>query len=391
MRSLLASHLVRRGTARITALVVAVAAAALASTAFAGDAAAKTTWLCNPDSKPNPCFGSLETTVTAPDGSTEVDRSAKNARKPLVDCFYVYPTVSEQPTTNANLNIDPAQIAIAENQAARFSEVCDVYAPMYRQLTLQAINSSEGIDPAASKLAFKDVLKAWREYLREDNDGRGVVLIGHSQGAGMLSELLRSEIEKKKSQRKKVISALLLGGNVTVKKGSDVGGTFKKTPLCRSTTDLFCVVAFSTFGETPPDDPFFGTPTGALVDTRGVDPSKLRVACTNPATLSRKPGDLVTLSRGTPFPGTIGLGLTILYGGPQPSAPTAWLEPRGNYSGKCVRQNGANVLMVTPENGAPALNPSPSPEWGLHLVDGNIALGNLVDLVGGQAVYYNEP
>ena len=31
-----------------------------------------------------------------------------------------------------------------------------------------------------------DVVAAWRHYLDHDNRGRGVVLIGHSQGTGML-------------------------------------------------------------------------------------------------------------------------------------------------------------------------------------------------------------
>ena len=380
----------RTGIGRLALLIAALVAAVVACMALAGGASAKTVWLCKPGAKPNPCRSQLQTTVVAPDGTSHVE-TAKNARNPKVDCFYVYPTVSEQQTTNANKDIDPQQIAIAQYQAARFSEVCDVYAPIYRQLTLRAINTTDGLDPAAVELAYSDVLKAWREYLREDNDGRGVVLIGHSQGTGILTQLLRDEIERKKAQRKKLVSALLLGGNVTVRKGSDVGGSFKRTPICKSATDLGCVVAFSTFGETPPTDALFGTPNGVLVDTHGVDPSKLKVACTNPATLSAKPGELQTLARTTPFPGTLGLGLQILYGGPQPTAPTPWLEPQDHYTGKCVRENGANVLLLSPLDGARTLNPSPTPGWGLHLVDGNIALGNLVQLVRGQAAYYNEP
>lgn len=374
----------------ITALPVALVTALLACLALAGGANAKTTWLCKPGLASNPCWGSLKTTVVAPDGTSRVEK-ARNARNPSIDCFYVYPTVSEQPTVNANKRIDPQQIAIANYQAARFSEVCDVYAPIYRQLTLGAISATEGVDPEAVKLAYSDVLKAWREYLRRYNDGRGVVLIGHSQGTGMLSRLLRSEIERKRSQRRRLVSALLLGGNVTVRKGSDAGGSFRRTPLCRSSTDLGCVVAFSTFGETPPADAIFGTTTGVLVDTHGTNPDQLRVACTNPATLSAKAGRLRTLARSEPFPGTLGFGLQLLYGGPQPTAPTPWLEPQEHYTGRCVRRNGANVLLLTPRDGARTLNPSPTPAWGLHLVDVNIGLGNLVQLVRGQAAYYNEP
>ena len=78
-------------------------------------AAAATKWLCKPGAKPNPCKGSLETTVFESDGSSSV-KTAKNAKKPKYDCFYVYPTVSEQPTPNANKDIDPQQIAIASTR-----------------------------------------------------------------------------------------------------------------------------------------------------------------------------------------------------------------------------------------------------------------------------------
>ena len=54
----------------------------------------------------------------------------------------MYPTVSTQPTANANLTMDPQETAVAVAQASRFSQVCNVYAPMYRQLTVAGIEGS---------------------------------------------------------------------------------------------------------------------------------------------------------------------------------------------------------------------------------------------------------
>ena len=51
---------------------------------------------------------------------------------------------------------------------------------------------------------------------------------------------------------------------------------------------------------------------------------------------------------------------------------------------------GADVLQITPRNGAPVYNPSPDADWGLHLVDANIALGNLVGLVRSQIAAYES-
>lgn len=368
---------------------LALAAALLIAAAFVpADAAAQTKWLCKPGERPDPCRGSLRTTRFTVDGSVTVERP-RNARKPGFDCFYVYPTVSEQQTENADKQIDPQQVAIANYQAARFSADCRVYAPVYRQLTLQAIGGSV-LDPDAVDIAYGDVLAAWRTYLRRYNDGRGVVLIGHSQGTWMLSSLLRDEIERHRAQRRKLISAILLGGNVVVPRGKDVGGTFRRTPLCRGGRRIGCVVAFSTFNQTPPDDAVFGRSDGALVTLpKGADPNDYRVACTNPAALSGDPGlHLETIARSEPFPGTLGLGISIMYGGRVPTAETPWLVPRDHYRGRCEHVNGADVLMISPVAGARALNPSPTPAWGLHLLDANVALGNLVDLVGEQGKRY---
>lgn len=363
----------------LAGLVVALAAAESAPGA--------TKWLCGPGVADDPCRPGLSTTRY--DGwSDRVGRVTPRRVRRGVDCFYVYPTVSEQQTDNANKHIDPQQTAIAQYQAARYSQTCRVYAPVYRQLTLRAIGG-DGVDPEAAEIAYGDVLAAWRTYLRRYNHGRGVVLIGHSQGTGMLSQLLRTEIERKRSQRRKLISALLLGGNVVVPEGERVGGTFRRTPLCRSARRFGCVVAFSTFNQTPPGDAVFGRPDGALVSLpKGADPSDYRVACTNPAALGGGSAHLETIARSEPFPGTLGVGITIMYGGPAPTADTPWLVPRDHYRGECVHANGADALMISPIAGAQVLTPSPTPAWGLHLLDANVALGNLVDLVHRQGKRY---
>ena len=71
-----------------------------------------------------------------------------------------------------------------------------------------------------------------------------------------------------------------------------------------------------------------------------------------------------------------------------PASSATWLSFPGSYSARCVNEGGANVLQVTPAAGAPALTPVPAPTWGLHLTDGNIALGNLEALVRRQARAY---
>jgi Protein of unknown function (DUF3089) len=227
------------------------------------------------------------------------------------------------------------------------------------------------------------VLAAWKTYLRRYNRGRGVVLIGHSQGTFVLRELVNQAIDSRKKVRKELISAILLGGNVTVPEGGTVGGDFKHIPACRRARQFGCVIAFSTFDSPVPADSKFGRPNGFAPP--GL-PTTGDVLCTNPAALGGGSRLLTSVFPTQPFaPGTtIGLA-TGLVGVPTlTGATTPWFQAQG-YTGACDSSNDADVLQISPVGGAPELNPVPDQTWGLHLVDANIALGNLTDDVAAEA------
>jgi hypothetical protein len=349
---------------------VVLAAAALPATA---PAATPTKWLCLPGASPDPCSPGLQTTRFSPSGQNLGRSTPKAEKAPKVDCFYVYPTVSDQTTPTANLNIDPVESSITLYQAARYSQRCRVYAPVYRQFTLAALNSGK-VDTSGATVGYRDVRDAWRTYLKKYNKGRGVVLIGHSQGSFVLRQLIAKEIDPKKSARKLLVGAYLLGGNVIVKQGKDVGGDFKHVPACHADSDVGCVVAFSTFDEPAPATSLFGRTTKA----------GRQVLCTNPAALGGGSAKLDTVFPTAPFAqGAIALGIQLL-GVTLPTATTTWIEVKGGYDARCSTAGGASFLRITPQDGAPDFKPSPTPDWGLHLVDANIALGNLVDLVRTQ-------
>jgi hypothetical protein len=165
-------------------LVVAVLLLGVGS----ASAAAKTRWLCKPGLKDNPCEPSLDTTIFSPAGATLRVERIRPQRSPKVDCFYVYPTVSDEPGLQAPLRTDPEQRSIALYQAARYSRYCRVYAPIYRQLTLSGIGNPS-VSPEIRATAYADVRAAWRTYLRKLGRGRGVVLIA----LGNLEELVRTQ------------------------------------------------------------------------------------------------------------------------------------------------------------------------------------------------------
>jgi hypothetical protein len=360
------------------ALLVCACTCVLAPAAEAARPAA-TVWLCRPGLQHDPCAPDQTTTRFTPAGQPLGVAQATTARHAKVDCFYVYPTVSDQHRLVATRAIDPPERSVALYQAARYSRLCRVFAPMYRQYTLEALGprSAQVAPGFVSPAGYADVVQAWRTYLRKYNRGRGVVFIGHSQGTFVLRRFLAAEIDRKAQARRLLVSTVLLGGNVLVRSGADVGGDFQHIPACRSPRQVGCVVAFSTFDQPPPPNAMFGRAAPGQA-----------VLCTNPARLRGGAGVLEPAYPTQPFaPGSTIAAAMGLLGLTLPTAATPWIEIPGSYRAQCTG-GAAHVLEIAPLGGAPAPRPSPDPAWGLHLVDANIALGNLVDLVRAQAQAY---
>jgi DUF3089 family protein len=366
---------------------LALAAAALLAASATASAGAAPVWLCRPGVAPDPCAPGLSTTVYSAKLHKLGVQHPKAVKHPAIDCFYVYPTVSDQKTGNSNLHIDPEERSIALYQAARYSQYCNVYAPMYRQVTLAGIGQGGPSTKPSSALALSSVRSAFAYYLAHDNHGRGFVLIGHSQGSFILRQLIAKDVDPKPAVRRRLISSILLGGNVLVKPGSKgIGGDFKHIPACRSNTQLGCVIAFSTFDQPVPKASLFGRPSSILGSPVGKGEI---VLCTNPAALAGGSATLQPIFPTAPFaPGTlIATGILILQL-KQPSPPTTWFTLHNAYSAQCVNSNGAHVLMVKSLNGAQVAHPSPDATWGLHLLDANIALGDLISIVHSESIAF---
>jgi hypothetical protein len=361
----------------------ALLATALLLIALPATASAKVKWLCAPGVKNNPCAPSLKTTVFSSFNSQVGIAAPKIAKKPKIDCFYVYPTVSNQSGDIATKAIDPEISDIALFQAAPYSQVCRVFAPVYRQVTVQGLNRGK----YAAQPGDKDLLEAWKLFLSKYSKGRGFVLLGHSQGSFRLITLIKNQIDKNAKLRKRLLSAVLLGGNVLVKKGSDRGGSFQNVPACKSNAQLHCVVAFSTYNETPPDNSLFGR-VGTGFTSGGSD---LQVLCNNPAALRGGQVNLDSILPSKPFaPGTlIAAGIQLLQF-PMPKVSTPFIEAKAAFSGECSTDGGASFLKVTSNEGTPVPKPSPDATWGLHLIDANVAQGNLLKLVQTQTQAYGR-
>lgn len=267
-----------------------------------------------------------------------------------------------------------------------------MFVPVYRQRTivgLQAGRLDPSIEAEAYRTAYADVRRAWRAYLRHDNHGRGVVLVGHSQGSRLLRWLIREEIDPRPRVRSRLVSAILPGANVLVPHGRLRGGDFEHVPVCRRAAQTGCVLAWSSFDETPPADSRYGRSPTADDGTGLPTGRRFEVVCTNPTSLrdnARRTAH--TILRTEPFPGIIGLLLLKMYSGPPPTASTPWLVPADRYTVQCVSRDGARVLMVRPVGDSQDLEPSPDDTWGLHLADVNLVLGDVLQILRVQKVAY---
>jgi hypothetical protein len=354
-------------------------------TASASPAPDDTVWLCKPGLAANPCEGNLDATVVDAAGKSTIEPAAPAANPPI-DCFYVYPTVSQQMRVNADLSIDPEELGVARYQVAPFSQVCRVFAPMYPQLTLAAIATPSKISFASALIAYNYVDSAFRSYMANYNHGRGIVFVGHSQGAMMLTGLVKFQVDPNPATRRLLVSALLLGGNITVPIGKSVGGSFDNIPACSSASQTGCVVAYSTFDKAPPAGAVFGRVNSAINLFLGGSTAGLQILCVNPAAPG---GGTAPLD---PYFPTAGLSLFLGSRAPKTAAATPFISYPGEYSARCISSGGATWLQVDRTGGTsdrrPSLSIAESPTWGLHLVDVNVALGNLVELARSESAAY---
>jgi hypothetical protein len=336
--------------------------------AVARSSQAATVWLCRPGLYDDPCTADLDKTVVkASETVSVVDVSPAHSSR--FDCFYVYPTVSRELAANADLRVQKAEINVAIAQASRFSRVCRVYAPMYRQVTLAGLASYPNLDVPAvyGQTAYESLLSGFKDYLSRYNDGRPIVFIGHSQGAAILIKLLASLLDDDAVLRDRLVLAIILGGDVEVRTGSLTGGSFSHIPACSHQGESGCVIAYSSFPGEPPATALFGRPgQGVALQSGQVEKRGLQVLCVNPAAIGGGAADLDSF-----FPSTAGTSLS-----------TPWVEFPGLYTARCDTAGGATWLDVKkatgPSDRRPVVTEEAGADWGYHTDDVNLALGNLI-------------
>jgi len=286
------------------------------------------------------------------------------AIEPEFDCFYVYPTVdlSEEPGNTQDLTDDEPALPALYNQAARFTELCNMYAPLYHQMTLGSLGVEGGYRSTEYyEIAFSDVNDAFSQYLKESGN-RPFVLIGHSQGSQMLLEILEQRFENDAKLRQRLISALLIGPNgVLIRpEGIITADSFDNIPLCTHATETACIITYDSVAAGGVDE--------RVADTR---------ACVNPTQLGGNPGVLENTiweaGKSLPTPDTI---------------ETPWMAYPGLHTANC-EADGFLAIDTINEERKPPLPPQVLQAVlagdTLHITDVNWAIGDLLRIVATQA------
>ena len=334
-----------------------------------------THWTCRPDMA-DTCDDDTSVTMINADGSTEVQTFAVDPDAP-VDCFYAYPTASEDATLNSDL-VAGREKEVAFQQAARLSTSCRMFAPTYRSVTLAGLfnPAMPGDRTQAWLTPFEDIKDAWNHYLANDNQGRGVILLAHSQGTGQLVRLLKEVIDPSEEQRSILISAIMLGGAVAVPEGEDIGAAMQNIPLCRTNDQTGCIITYASFRDTapPPANAYFGKPGGMGQPA----PEGEMAGCTNPAALSGGSGVLKSAF------------VTADWAFTDPALAASITTPFMGFpdllEAECVYENGFSYLQIhtnadPADSRADAFKGDLSPEWGTHAVDWEVATLNILDVV----------
>jgi hypothetical protein len=317
-------------------------------------------WLCRPDLPSDACRIELATTVLEPDGTRTVTAHVP-ARDAPVDCFYIYGSVDLNviPGNHTDFSERAAMRRAAAEQIARWSEVCNVYAPLYRQATIGTYLESQTSRRRFFEVAYSDIAAAFHAYLVHYDRGKPIVIVGHSQGAEMAAHLVRDTFDHSAVLRTRLLAAMPIGFLVEVPADAPTGGTFENLSACSRPDDVGCVVAFMTVGK--------GEAAPAL--TRDLGPGE-RAMCVDPAS-----GPMLAESV---FPAAHH----------ENGVTTPFAAVHGLYRARCVTHPDGRAYLEVAEQRAPGdrrpslvnLHPLVG-RYGLHVYDFQLAQGDLIELV----------
>ena len=181
-----------------------------------------------------------------------------------VDVFLICPTVDIESETNSPEINDKLRESFAyalDLEKGIYEETGRLFSPYYRQMSINAYRLPEEEFGQAESIAYRDISDAFRWYLDNENDGRGLILAGFSQGSEMCLKLLEeyfgTDSAEAEALRGQLITVYAIGWRVT----EEMTEQYPQIVPASGEDDIGTVVAFDC------ED---GTLTGTIVIPEGV-------------------------------------------------------------------------------------------------------------------------
>ena len=206
----------------------------------------------------------------------------KPGDKPPVAVFFIHPT-SYIDRAHWNAPLDDARAnqyaeVFLRGQASAFNDIGEIWAPRYRQATFGAFLTSKAEAQKALDFAYRDVIAAFDEFLREVGPDRPIILAGHSQGALHLERLLRERVAGQ-PLAKRIVAAYVVGWPISRTTDLPALGL----PECATADQTGCILSWQSFAE--PADPSMITDVyDASTGFDGKPRKGTDMVCTNPIT-----------------------------------------------------------------------------------------------------------
>ncbi len=199
----------------------------------------------------NPSFS-----IISPDTLTQTVVNVNYDSTTNYDIFIVYPTILVDLSGTAKIQqINVVSKAAANTALVPFSQYAQfgrIYAPYYRQGNLATFyaSTSKGLQAAIFDTVVTDIIASFTYYMQHYNNGKKVIIIGHSQGAMALAMMLRKfeTTPAYTSYLNKIFLSVLVGmesGPYVLQSGL-TGGWWQTIPICQNPTDTACVMSWGT-------------------------------------------------------------------------------------------------------------------------------------------------
>ena len=163
-----------------------------------------------------------------------------------VDVFYAYPTIYfDSIPQNMDINDEKNRqevISKMNSQMGLYSPYANIFTPYYRQMYRDGFNDLPA-DEATALLntAYEDIADAFKYYMENLNNNRPFILMGHSQGAGIVIDLLRKEFDNSEYSDK-FIAAYTTGVSIMPQDTID----YPWIKIAQCSDDIGVVITYNT-------------------------------------------------------------------------------------------------------------------------------------------------